>query len=99
MNFRDLKDIKESEARAQSQIEILKNALDDHSLELRVKAATEAEAACQQRLSIAEAEITELRTKLDTSERLVKEETFVYIIVLCYGEVGKDSSFISFSYY
>jgi E3 ubiquitin-protein ligase BRE1 len=45
--------------------------LDEHSLELRVKAANEAEAACQQRLSATEAEIAELRAKLDASERLV----------------------------
>ncbi|KAL6000782.1 hypothetical protein ACLOJK_006508 [Asimina triloba] len=65
---RDLMEIKESERRAQVQAEILKSALDEHSLELRVKAANEAEAACQQRLSAAETEITDLRAKLDASE-------------------------------
>lgn len=64
-------EIKESERRAYSQAEMFKNAIDEHSLELRVKAANEAEAACQQRLSATEAEITELRGKLDASERLV----------------------------
>ena len=64
-------EIRESENRAHSQAEVLKNALDEHSLELRVKAANEAEAACQERLSIAEAEIAELRAKLDASERFV----------------------------
>ncbi|TXG73101.1 hypothetical protein EZV62_001680 [Acer yangbiense] len=68
-DHRDMMEIKESERRAHSQAEVLKNALDEHSLELRVKAANEAEAACQQRLSIAEAEIAELRAKLDTAER------------------------------
>lgn len=64
-------EIKESERRAHSQAEVLKNALDEHSLELRVKAANEAEAACQQRLSAAEAEIIELVAKLDASERFI----------------------------
>ncbi|XP_022754340.1 E3 ubiquitin-protein ligase BRE1-like 2 isoform X3 [Durio zibethinus] len=72
---RDLTEIRESESRAHSQTEVLKNALDEHSLELRVKAANEAEAACQERLSVAEAEIAELRAKLDASERDVLELT------------------------
>lgn len=72
-DHRDLLEIKESERRAHSQAEILKNALDEHSLELRVKAANEAEAACQQRLSAAEAEIAELMAKLDASKRDVME--------------------------
>ncbi|KAF5447978.1 hypothetical protein F2P56_033487 [Juglans regia] len=72
---RDLMEIKESERRAHSQAEVLRNALDEHSLELRVKAANEAEAACQQRLSAAEAEIADLRAKLDASERDVLELT------------------------
>ncbi|GAV81523.1 zf-C3HC4_3 domain-containing protein [Cephalotus follicularis] len=72
---RDVMEIKESERRAHSQAEVLRNALDEHSLELRVKAANEAEAACQQRLCAAEAEIAELRTKLDASERDVWELT------------------------
>ncbi|KAJ6713454.1 E3 UBIQUITIN-PROTEIN LIGASE BRE1 [Salix purpurea] len=70
---RNLIEIKESERRARNQAEVLKSALDEHSLELRVKAATEAEAACQQRLSATEAEIAELRAKLDASERDILE--------------------------
>ncbi|KAJ0987534.1 hypothetical protein J5N97_005890 [Dioscorea zingiberensis] len=66
---RTIMEIKESEQRALAQAEYLRTALDDHSLELRVKAANEAESACQQRLSVAEAEIAELRAKLDASER------------------------------
>ena len=62
-------EIKESEQRARSQTEHLRNALDEHGLELRVKAANEAEAACQLRLSRAEAEIADLRAKLDASNR------------------------------
>ncbi|XP_039066401.1 E3 ubiquitin-protein ligase BRE1-like 2 isoform X2 [Hibiscus syriacus] len=72
---RDVTEIIESRNKAYSQAEILKNALDEHSLELRVKAAKEAEVACQERLSVAEAEIADLRAKLDASERDVLELT------------------------
>ncbi|XP_022153796.1 E3 ubiquitin-protein ligase BRE1-like 2 isoform X2 [Momordica charantia] len=72
---RNLVEIKESERRACSQADVLKSALDEHSLELRVKAANEAEAACQQRLSAAETEIAELRSNLDSSERDILELT------------------------
>ncbi|KAK3030124.1 hypothetical protein RJ639_038873 [Escallonia herrerae] len=72
---RDVAELKESEQRAHSQAETLKNALDEHGLELRVKAANEAEAACKQRLSAAEAEIADLRGKLDASERELLEIT------------------------
>lgn len=68
---RDVIEIRESEHRAQSQAESLRNALEEHSLELRVKAAYDAEAACQDRLSVAEAEMAELRAELDTSERFL----------------------------
>ncbi|KAL9270086.1 E3 ubiquitin-protein ligase BRE1-like 2-like protein [Drosera capensis] len=70
---RNLWEIQESERRAHSQADTLKLALSEHSLELRVKAAKEAEAACHLRLSTAEAEIAELRLKLDASERSVLE--------------------------
>ncbi|GMH00180.1 hypothetical protein Nepgr_002019 [Nepenthes gracilis] len=74
-SFRDVREIQESEKRAIAQAEVLKHALDEHSLELRVKAANEAEAACQQRLSAVEAEISDLRVKLDATERSVHELT------------------------
>lgn len=72
---RDISEIRESERRAHSQAEILRAALNEHDLELRVKAANEAESACQQRLSAAEAEIAELRAELDASDRGVLELT------------------------
>lgn len=81
MNFR-YSEVRESESKAHSQAEMLKNALDEHSLELRVKAANEAEAACEQRLSAAEAEIEDLRSKLDASERLVFWCTSTLIMIL-----------------
>ncbi|XP_076894352.1 E3 ubiquitin-protein ligase BRE1-like 2 [Bidens hawaiensis] len=70
---RDMTEIKESEQRARSQAEVLKNAFEEHSLELRIKAAKETEAACQQRLLDAESEIADLSAKLDDSEREVLE--------------------------
>ncbi|KAM3354324.1 hypothetical protein ACQJBY_025161 [Aegilops geniculata] len=70
---RTITEIKESENRARKQAEYLRTSLEEHSLELRVKAANEAEAACQQRLCIAEAELEELRTDVDASERDVLE--------------------------
>ncbi|KAL8245547.1 hypothetical protein R6Q59_011805 [Mikania micrantha] len=72
---RDIIEIKESEQRAHSQAEVLKNAFDEHGLELRIKAAKETEVACQQRLSDAESEIPDLSAKLDDSEREVLELT------------------------
>ncbi|VAH84746.1 unnamed protein product [Triticum turgidum subsp. durum] len=70
---RTITEIKESENRARKQAEYLRTSLEEHSLELRVKAANEAEAACQRRLCIAEAELEELRTNVDASERDVLE--------------------------
>ncbi|KAG0490950.1 hypothetical protein HPP92_007813 [Vanilla planifolia] len=72
---RTILEIKESEQRAWIQAEILRSALDEHNLELRVKAANEAEAACQQRLSAAEAEIGEIRAKMDVKKRELLELT------------------------
>lgn len=47
----------------------MKTAIDEHSLELKVKEAIEAEAASQQKLATAEAEIVELRQRIDASDR------------------------------
>ncbi|KAG6433183.1 hypothetical protein SASPL_104791 [Salvia splendens] len=87
---RNLSEIQESEHRALLQAESLRNALEEHGLELRVKAAYEAEAACQHRLSVAEAEMAELRTELDTSERDVLELKEAIKI-----KEGETASFIS----
>lgn len=75
-------EIKESERRACSQADVLRSALDEHSLELRVKAANETEAACQQRLSAAEIEIAELRSNLDSAERFVVVVVVVVLLLL-----------------
>lgn len=78
--FRDVREIKESEKRALSQAAVLRNALEEHGLELRVKAANEAQAACLQRLSAAESEIADLRAKLDAVERSCFWFLFIYLI-------------------
>lgn len=64
-----MEEMKESESRAIQQAELLSSSLEEHNLELRVKAAKEAEAACKLRLSTAEAEIADLQAQLDASER------------------------------
>ncbi|XP_047082457.1 E3 ubiquitin-protein ligase BRE1-like 2 isoform X5 [Lolium rigidum] len=70
---RTIAEIKESGNQARKQAEYLRTSLEEHSLELRVRAANETETACQQRLSFAEAELEELRTEVDAFERDVLE--------------------------
>ncbi|KAJ7545345.1 hypothetical protein O6H91_09G116100 [Diphasiastrum complanatum] len=70
---REVRELRHAECRAWGQVERLKAALDEHSLELRVKAANEAEAGCQQRLAVAESEIADLRQRLDASQRMALE--------------------------
>ncbi|KAJ4791635.1 E3 ubiquitin-protein ligase BRE1-like 2 [Rhynchospora pubera] len=70
---RTVEEMTESENRAIQQAEVLRNSLEENNLELRVKAAKEAEVACKLRLSTAEAGITDLRVQLDASERDVME--------------------------
>jgi E3 ubiquitin-protein ligase BRE1 len=62
-------ELQQAECRARAEVERLQLALDEHNLELRVKAANEAEAACQQKLTAVEAEIAELRQSLEASGR------------------------------
>ncbi|XP_042504874.1 E3 ubiquitin-protein ligase BRE1-like 1 isoform X2 [Macadamia integrifolia] len=66
---RDILEARDLEYKAWAHVQSLKSSLDEHSLELRVKAANEAEAISQQRLAAAEAEIADLRQKLDASGR------------------------------
>lgn len=66
---REAMELKQAECRAWAQVERLKMAFDEHTLELKVKEAIEAEAACQQKLATAEAEIAELRQRIDASDR------------------------------
>lgn len=58
-----------SEYKAWAHVQTLKSSLDERNLELRVKTANEAEAISQQRLAEAEAEIAEMRQKLEASKR------------------------------
>ncbi|XP_047325610.1 E3 ubiquitin-protein ligase BRE1-like 2 [Impatiens glandulifera] len=70
---RDITEIRESERKACLQAELLRSTLEEHGLHLRVKAANETETACEHRLSAAEAEIADLRAKLDASDRDILE--------------------------
>ena len=62
MEARDL------EYKAWAQVQSFKFSLDEQNLELRVKTANEAEAISQQKLAAAEAEIADLRQKLEASK-------------------------------
>ncbi|ESQ39129.1 hypothetical protein EUTSA_v10001306mg [Eutrema salsugineum] len=66
---RDIAEAKEHEYRAWAHVQSLKSSLDEQNLELRVKAANEAEAVSQQMLATAEAEIADLRQKMDDCKR------------------------------
>ncbi|CAK9149379.1 unnamed protein product [Ilex paraguariensis] len=66
---RDVLEARNCECKAWARVQSLKSSLDEHNLELRVKTAIEAEAMSQQRLAAAEAEIADLRQKLEASKR------------------------------
>ncbi|KAK8635491.1 hypothetical protein V6N13_004225 [Hibiscus sabdariffa] len=66
---RDILEARDSEYKAWAHVQSLKSCLDEGNLELRVKTANEAEAMSQQRLATAEAEIAELRHRLEASKR------------------------------
>lgn len=66
---RDVLEARDSEYKAWAYVQSLKSSLDEHSLELRVKTSIEAEAISQQRLAAAEAEIADLRQRLEASKR------------------------------
>ncbi|CAL5331332.1 unnamed protein product [Camellia sinensis] len=65
----DVLEARDSEYKAWAHVQSLKSSLDEHNLESRVKTAIEAEATSQQRLATAEAEIADLRQKLEASKR------------------------------
>ncbi|KAK7373463.1 hypothetical protein VNO80_06872 [Phaseolus coccineus] len=69
IDSRDVMDAREAEYRAWAHVQSLKSSLDEHNLELRVKKANEAEARSQQRLAAGEAEIADMRQKLEDSKR------------------------------
>ncbi|KAJ4892345.1 E3 ubiquitin-protein ligase BRE1-like 1 [Raphanus sativus] len=72
---RDIAEAKEEEYKAWARVESLKSSLDEQNLELRVKAANEAEAVSQQMLAAAEAEIADLRQKMDDCKRDVAKHS------------------------
>ncbi|CAL9089263.1 unnamed protein product [Musa textilis] len=65
----DVLESKDNEYKAWALVHSLKSSLDEHNLESNVKAAIEAEAISQKRLTSAEAEIDELRLKLEKCDR------------------------------
>jgi E3 ubiquitin-protein ligase BRE1 len=67
-NFRDVLEARDLEYKAWAQVQSFKFSLDEQNLELRVKTANEAEAISQQKLAAAEAEIADLRQKLEASK-------------------------------
>ncbi|XP_048496318.1 E3 ubiquitin-protein ligase BRE1-like 1 isoform X2 [Beta vulgaris subsp. vulgaris] len=66
---RNFSEARNREYRAWARVHNLKTSLDEQNLEIRVKAAIEAEALSQQRLAAAEAEIANLREKCESSSR------------------------------
>jgi E3 ubiquitin-protein ligase BRE1 len=66
---RQLMESRDRELYEWARVNVLKYSLNESKLEQRVIAANEAEAMSQQRLATTEAEITELRQKLETSRR------------------------------
>uniref|UniRef100_A0ACD5YX52 Uncharacterized protein n=2 Tax=Avena sativa TaxID=4498 RepID=A0ACD5YX52_AVESA len=66
---RDMLESKDREYCEWAHVQSLKSSLDESRLEQRVKAANEAEALSQQRLASGEAEIAELRGKMDSARR------------------------------
>ncbi|XP_062073247.1 E3 ubiquitin-protein ligase BRE1-like 1 isoform X1 [Humulus lupulus] len=70
---RDVLEARDLEYKAWAYVHSLKSSLDEHKLELRVKTANEAEAISQQKLAAAEAEIADMRQKLEASKRNMLE--------------------------
>ncbi|KAH6825748.1 hypothetical protein C2S53_006854 [Perilla frutescens var. hirtella] len=69
VDSRDVSAARNTEIKAWAHVQGLKSSLDERTLELRVKVAIEAEAKAQQKLAASEAEIAELRKKLEASKR------------------------------
>ncbi|GMN56359.1 hypothetical protein TIFTF001_025463 [Ficus carica] len=76
---RDVLEARDLEYKAWAYVQSLKSSLDEHKLELRVKTANEAEARSQQRLAAAEAEIADLRQKLEASKRSIVVLFFLFL--------------------
>ncbi|XP_057808383.1 E3 ubiquitin-protein ligase BRE1-like 1 isoform X1 [Salvia miltiorrhiza] len=68
VDSRDISAARSTEIKAWARVQGLKSSLDERNLELRVKVAIEAEAQAQQKLAASEAEIAELRKKLEASK-------------------------------
>lgn len=85
LNHRDVVESLEAERKALGQVQSLQSSLEEHSLESRVKEANESEANSQQKLAATEAEIADLRQKLQESERCISSlTTFFSQIFFCH---------------
>ncbi|KAM7260563.1 hypothetical protein ACFE04_011236 [Oxalis oulophora] len=73
-------EIREPERITHAQVKVLRNALNEHGLDLRVKAAKEVVAACQQRISAARTEFVLSRDELQTCDRDVLELKVLLIL-------------------
>lgn len=88
---REVSEARSSEIKAWAHVQGLNSSLDERNVELRVKVAIEAEAKAQQRLAASEAEIAELRKKLQASKRSILA-TYSFILYVCYkGHVTRVS--------
>ncbi|OIW01083.1 hypothetical protein TanjilG_25191 [Lupinus angustifolius] len=68
IDSRDVLEAREAEYKARALVQMLTSSLDEHKLELLVKTAIEAEARSQQRLAATEAEIVDMRQKIEASK-------------------------------
>ncbi|KAL3649417.1 ubiquitin-like modifier hub1 [Castilleja foliolosa] len=69
VDSREVSEARSSEIKAWSHVQGLNSSLDERNLESRVKVAIEAEAKAQQSLAALEAEMAEMRQKLEASKR------------------------------
>ncbi|KAL3616482.1 ubiquitin-like modifier hub1 [Castilleja foliolosa] len=69
VDSREVSEARSSEIKAWAHVQGLNSSLDECNLELRVKVAIEAESKAQQRLAASEAEMAEMRQKLEASKR------------------------------
>lgn len=74
--YREIQEARDLEYEAWGCVQSLKSSLDEHSLELRVKTANEAEARSQQTLAAAEAEIADMIHKLEAAKRSISCSAF-----------------------
>lgn len=80
---REVNEARRAEIKAWAHVQGLNSSLDERNLESRVKVAIEAEAKSQQRLAASEAEIAELRQKLEASKRSIYSLSSTSLTIFC----------------